>query len=141
MPVASLYLQSTLYDYSVYAGGLRGEAEIATYEINRPSIAFYSRGGFLKVERANIDVLEGFGDGKKLIVITSKARLPELARFPGLKVIDQTGEYALLANTADLPPFEKTLRLPVPERKNAPEEGAKEGADAGGPGGPGGPGS
>lgn len=134
VPVASLYLQSTLHDYSVYARGLRGEAELATYEINRPSIAFYSRGGFLKVERANIDVLEGFKEGKKLIVITSKARVAELARLPGLKVIDQTGEYALMANTADLPPFEKTLRLPGPGRKKTSEDedGAKEGADADG---------
>lgn len=107
VPVASLFLQETLYEYSAYARDIKDEARLATYEINRPSIAFYSRGGFLKVEQGARDKFRQYRDGEKIVVITTPERLPELENYIELTVIDSTEEFVLAANTAELPPFKE----------------------------------
>lgn len=106
LPRVNAYLQKTLYGYSVYARSLGKDGVLATYEINKPSVAFYARRKVLRAEKSTLcDIRENLKRGKELLVITSKARYDDLSEFTSLKVIASDGDFMLLGNSGNLPPF------------------------------------
>lgn len=106
LPPVNLYLQKTLYQYSTYAkAALGGDDVLATYEINKPSIAFYASRKVEKIEKDQVCSIKEFAKRARLVVITSPSRYDELREY-GLIVLDSTDKYMLLA-TEGLPPFKK----------------------------------
>jgi 4-amino-4-deoxy-L-arabinose transferase-like glycosyltransferase len=96
LPPANVYLQKTLFDYSRFArGNLPSNGVLATYEINKPSIAFYARRGVLKADKTNVQRLSELGRSTPLMIITTPSKLEELKPY-GFKVLDSRGDYILL---------------------------------------------
>lgn len=106
LPPVNVYLQRTLYDYSRYAGKSLGKKGVlATYELNKPSIAFYAGRKTLKVEKsAECDIKE-HAKRTDLVVITTAPKYAESVELKKLKVLDSRGEYMLLG-TQKMPPFQ-----------------------------------
>jgi 4-amino-4-deoxy-L-arabinose transferase-like glycosyltransferase len=96
LPPANIYLQKTLFDYSRFARvNLPSNGVLATYEINKPSIAFYARRGVLKADKTNVQRLGELGRSTPLMVITTPSRIEELKPY-GFKILDSRGDYILL---------------------------------------------
>ncbi len=99
LPPLNINLQKPLYDFSVYAKKLGKNDVLATYEVNNPSIAFYSERKIVKTEKsATCDIREHLKQNKTL-VITKTSKYGELNEFKDLRVISSEGEYMLLGNT------------------------------------------
>ncbi|MBI5491432.1 MAG: phosphatase PAP2 family protein [Deltaproteobacteria bacterium] len=105
LPPVNIYLQRTLYDYSRYAGSrLDKKGVLATYELNKPSIAFYAARKTLKVEKsAECDIKE-YAKRTGLVVITTAPKYAESEELKKLQVLDAKGGYMLLG-TKEMPPF------------------------------------
>ena len=101
VPPANIYLQKTLYQYSVYArDNLDSEGVLATYEINQPSIAFYSRKKILKIEsEQGIKELSKLSESKKIFVITNRQNMEKLQTRLHMTLLNTNDKYALLGNT------------------------------------------
>ncbi|MBI3753639.1 MAG: phosphatase PAP2 family protein [Deltaproteobacteria bacterium] len=99
-PFVNIYLQKTLYQYSTYARkNLSSEGVLATYEINQPSIAFYSRRGILKLEgEKGVKELAEIKKSKNILVITNKKYMQEVEQKAGLALVDTDGRFALFSN-------------------------------------------
>ncbi len=96
LPPANIYLQKTLYDYSRIArSSLPPNGVLATYEINKPSVAFYARRGVVKADRGNVNRLNEFGKSMPLMIITTPSKYEEIKGY-GFKVLDSRGDYMLL---------------------------------------------
>lgn len=100
VPPVNLQLQKTLYQYSSYAWeNLGDDGLLATYEINQPSIAFYSRKRILKLDgEEGINELQGIMLSKDILLITKKEYIQKLMDGLKLKLIDTDGKYAMLGN-------------------------------------------
>ncbi|MBI5875742.1 MAG: glycosyltransferase family 39 protein, partial [Deltaproteobacteria bacterium] len=100
-PPVNLYLQKTLYQYSTYAGkNLPEDGALATYNINQPSIVFYSRRKIFKLDgEGGLRELAAMKNSKSLIVITRKENIQELEEKFNLTLLNTDGKYAMLANT------------------------------------------
>ncbi|MBI1911787.1 MAG: phosphatase PAP2 family protein [Deltaproteobacteria bacterium] len=105
LPPVNIFFQKTLYTYSTYARNLGKDGVLATYEINKPSIAFYSQRKVIKIEQRDACNIKEFAKKQKFLLITSPSRYNEVKDYEGLKVIDSTKEYMLLG-TEGLPPFQ-----------------------------------
>jgi len=104
LPPVSLSLQKPLYDFSIMAKGLGKNGVLATYEVNAPSIAFYSQRPIVKTEKSTTcDIRENLKRGKNLLVITKASRYGELNEFKDLKVLGSEGGYMLLGNSGEIP--------------------------------------
>lgn len=99
----NIYLQKTLYQYSLYARkNLGHEGVLATYEINQPSIAFYSRKRFLKLEgEGGVKELMDIKNSQSILVITEEKYIKKLTAEVNLTLLDTNGKYAILTNTKD----------------------------------------
>lgn len=96
LPPANIYLQKTLFDYSRMARtSLPPNGVLATYEINKPSVAFYARRGVVKADRTNVHRLSEFGKSTPLMIITTPSKYEEIKGY-GFKVLDSRGDYMLL---------------------------------------------
>ncbi|MEK7802807.1 MAG: hypothetical protein AAB251_00225, partial [Deltaproteobacteria bacterium] len=100
VPPVNLQLQKTLYQYSSYAWkNLGDDGLLATYEINQPSIAFYSRKRILKLDgEKGLNELQGIMISKDILLITKKEYIQKLMDGLKLKLIDTDGKYAMLGN-------------------------------------------
>lgn len=96
LPPANIYLQKTLYDYSVYSRVLGPDDVLATYEINMPSIAFYARRKIEKIENLNVCNIEEHAKRGRVLLITTPASYESVAELKALKVIDKRDKYILL---------------------------------------------
>ncbi len=96
LPPANIYLQKTLYDYSIYSRVLGPDDVLATYEINMPSIAFYARRKVEKIEKVNVRNIEEHAKRSRLLLITTPALYESVEELKALEVIDQRGKYILL---------------------------------------------
>ncbi len=104
LPPANLHLQKTLYLYSTYAASVLGKDDVlATYEINKPSIAFYAARKVERLEKDQACNIKEYAKRPRLVVITTPSKFDELKEY-NLTVLDSTGEYMLLAS-GDLPAF------------------------------------
>ncbi|MBI2401121.1 MAG: glycosyltransferase family 39 protein, partial [Deltaproteobacteria bacterium] len=104
LPPANIYLQKTLFDYSRFArNNLPSNGVLATYEINKPSIAFYARRGVVKADKTNVQRLSEYARSTTLMIITTPSKFEELKSY-GFKVLDSRGDYILLG-TQDAPHF------------------------------------
>jgi hypothetical protein len=104
LPPANIYLQKTLFDYSRFARlNLPSNGVLATYEINKPSIAFYARRGVVKADKTNVHRLGELARSTTLMIITTPSRYEDL-KAQGFKVLDSRGDYMLLG-TEDAPHF------------------------------------
>jgi len=99
-PYVNIYLQKTLYQYSTYArDNLGADGVLATYEINQPSIAFYSRKRFLKLEgEKGMKELTEMKNSKHIMVITKKKYMQEVEQKAGFTLINTDGKYAIFGN-------------------------------------------
>lgn len=105
LPPINLYMQKDLYTYSSYAKKLGRGFTFAAYELNRPSLAFYSQRKVVRLEKSiSCDIREHSKSGG-LLIITEKKRLGELDEY-GFTIIDQRGDYALLSNREGLAPID-----------------------------------
>ena len=68
---------------------------LATYEINKPSIAFYARSGVVKSDKSNVQRLAEYARTTPMMVITTPGKSEELKEY-GFKVIDARNDYILL---------------------------------------------
>src|SRR3972149_3311945 len=100
VPPVNLQLQKTLHQYSSYAWkNLGDDGLLATYEINQPSIAFYSKKRILKLDgEKGINELQGIMISKDILLITKKEYIQKLMDGLKLKLIDTDGKYAMLGN-------------------------------------------
>ncbi|MFQ5736208.1 MAG: phosphatase PAP2 family protein [Thermodesulfobacteriota bacterium] len=96
LPPANVFLQKTLYDYSVYSRQLGPDGVLATYEINKPSIPFYARRKVEKIEQVNVCNIKEYAKSRRLLVITSPSQYKNVPELRALKVIDERGKYMLL---------------------------------------------
>jgi 4-amino-4-deoxy-L-arabinose transferase-like glycosyltransferase len=95
VPVASDYLQGSLYRYSLYARDkVENGGEIIAYKMNNPSIVFYT-GQKIIDARTRVKLLPYIKDGGKFVAIT-KARDAEVLEGLGFKLLEKDGRYALL---------------------------------------------
>jgi 4-amino-4-deoxy-L-arabinose transferase-like glycosyltransferase/membrane-associated phospholipid phosphatase len=100
LPPVNLALQRPLYDFSVQAKGLDKNGVLSTYEVNAPSIAFYSQRKIVKTEKSTTcDIREHLKRRSQILVITKASKYGELNEFKDLKVLGSEGEYMLLGNT------------------------------------------
>ena len=98
LPPVNIYLQKTLYEYATYSGGLERSHILATYELNKPSIAFYSRKKIKRIERSNLDELKELVRKERVIVITRVDRYEDLKDIQDFRIIHTDGRYMLLSN-------------------------------------------
>jgi len=98
-PPVNIYLQKNLYQYSVYAGkNLPEDGVLATYNINQPSIVFYSKRRILKLDgERGLKELAAMESSKSILVITMKENIKELEEKFQLALLDTDGKYAMLA--------------------------------------------
>ncbi len=96
LPPVNEYLQKTLYRYSVYAREAGADTVLATYELNKPSIAFYSRGKVVKIEKDRSGEIAGYSKDRGLIIITTPSKYEDIKATPGLEVIDARDGFMLL---------------------------------------------
>ncbi len=99
LPPVNIDLQKPLYDLSVYARSLGKDDTLATYGVNKPSIAFYSERPILKTDESSAQEIGEQMKKNRILVITKTSKYGELKKFKGLKVIDSEGRYVLLGNT------------------------------------------
>ncbi len=105
LPPINLYMQKDLYAYSSYAKKLGSGFTFAAYELNRPSLAFYSQRKVARLEKSiSCDIREHSKSGS-LLIITEKKRLGELDEY-GFTIIDERGDYALLSNREGMAPVD-----------------------------------
>lgn len=99
VPPVNIYLQKTLYQYSAYAReNLGPDGVLATYEINQPSIAFYSKGKILKLDgESGLKKLVSKEGSQDILVITNKQNIEKLQTIAHLMLLYTDGKYALLA--------------------------------------------
>ena len=96
LPPANIYLQKTLFDYSRFArSNLPSSGVLATYEINKPSIAFYARRGVAKSDKTNVHRLSEFAKSTPVMIITTPSKYEDLKGY-GFIVLDSRGDYMLL---------------------------------------------
>lgn len=105
LPPINLYMQKDLYAYSSYAKKLGPGFTFAAYELNRPSLAFYSQRKVVRLEKSIACDIREHSKRGGLLIITEKKRLGELDEY-GFTTIDERGDYALLGNIEGLPPVE-----------------------------------
>ncbi len=105
IPPVNAFMQRDLYAYARYAK--KSKADLATYEINQPSIAFYYAGK--KIQKLEGNALDKIFEDteKKVLLITKAKRVTELEKNPGFKTIDQGREFALMSGYSGYPPFKK----------------------------------
>ncbi len=98
-PPINIYLQKTLYQYSTYAGkNLPEDGALVTYNINQPSIVFYSRKKIFKLDgEGGLKELARLANSRSILVITKKENVQELEQRFGLTLRDTDGKYAILA--------------------------------------------
>ncbi|MFQ5480688.1 MAG: phosphatase PAP2 family protein [Thermodesulfobacteriota bacterium] len=106
IPPVNVFMQQDLYNYALYAKNTG--AELATYEINQPSIAFYYAGDkkILKLEGKALDKLH-LSDGEKMLIITKAERVKEVEDKGGFTTIDKGREFALMSTNPEFPSFTK----------------------------------
>lgn len=75
---------------------------LATYEINQPSIVFYSRKKIIRLEGGEMKRLGDLAANNTLLLITKKDNIDELTRKSNLITLDSDKEYALLTNKESL---------------------------------------
>jgi 4-amino-4-deoxy-L-arabinose transferase-like glycosyltransferase len=113
MPLASQYLQGTLYKYSLYAKyRLQEESQLFVCGTNNPSIVFYS-GRTIVPLRKKRDLSELIGTSGSSIAIAKEEEM-NMLRNRGFHLLDSDGGYAL---------FERECRV----RKNPGERNARNG--------------
>jgi 4-amino-4-deoxy-L-arabinose transferase-like glycosyltransferase/membrane-associated phospholipid phosphatase len=96
LPPANIYLQKTLFDYSRFARvNLPSNGVLATYEINKPSIAFYARRGVLKADKTNVIRLKEYAKRTPVMIITTPSKYEEIKDY-GFTILDSKGDYMLL---------------------------------------------
>ena len=94
-PLASDYLQKTLYQYSLYAKQrLHDDEKIITLGINNPSIVFYS--GHRVVRTGNIRDLTPLLTQEKRLLIISTTEEIEMLQGLGFTLLEKDRKYALL---------------------------------------------
>ena len=94
-PLASDYLQKTLYQYSLYAKQrLHDDEKIVTLGINNPSIVFYS--GHRVVRAGNIRDLTPLLTQEKRVLIISTTKEIGMLQGLGFTLLQKDGKYALL---------------------------------------------
>ena len=98
-------MQKDLYAYSSYAKKLGRGFTFAAYELNRPSLAFYSQRKVVRLEKSISCDIREHSKSNSLLIITEKKRLGELDEY-GFTIIDQRGDYALLSNREGMAPVD-----------------------------------
>ncbi len=96
VPIASDYLQGSLYRYSLYAKTrLQGDQRIIAYGINNPSVVFYS--GRKIINAGNKDDIKRavIKNGDYSIAITKAVKVHDLKDL-GFNLIESDDKYALL---------------------------------------------
>ncbi len=94
-PLASDYLQKTLYQYSLYAKQRLNDGEaIVTLGINNPSIVFYS--GHRVVRAGNIRDLTPLLTQEKRVLIISTTKEIGMLQGLGFTLLQKDDKYALL---------------------------------------------
>jgi len=95
LPIASQYLQGSLHKYSLYAKDrLRANDLFIVYELNNPSIIFYSDHKALIVMNKD-DLTASIKNGQHAIVIT-KMKNAEFVKQTGFTLLEKDDRYALL---------------------------------------------
>lgn len=95
LPILDNYLQGTLYRYSLYIKSiLPANEKIIVYDLNKPSILFYSDRNILPVKNKD-DIIHVLEDKTHAIVMTKTKHIEDLKKL-GLKVLKNEGDYALL---------------------------------------------
>lgn len=106
VPQVNSYLQKDLYllaaSAKTSAGGNK-DAIIASYETNRPSLAFYAGRKVVKIEKANACDIKEYAKKGSLFIITTTARLDELKEYGYLKPMETKGKYVLLGAQRQAP--------------------------------------
>ncbi|MGQ9744546.1 MAG: ArnT family glycosyltransferase [Dissulfurimicrobium sp.] len=95
LPIINNYLQGTLYRYSLYAKLILSPNEkIIVYDLNKPSILFYSDHNILPTKTKD-DIIHALENKTYAIVITKTKHIKDLEKL-GLKILKNEGDYALL---------------------------------------------
>jgi len=98
LPPANIYLQKSLHDYAKFARmNLPPGGVLATYEINKPSVAFYARRGVVKSDGSNLQRLSEYAQSTPMMVITTPAKAQDL-EGSGFRVLEERHDYILLGN-------------------------------------------
>ncbi|OGP14183.1 MAG: hypothetical protein A2054_09385 [Deltaproteobacteria bacterium GWA2_55_10] len=104
LPQANIYLQMVPYEYARYAReALPADGVLATYEINKPSIAFYSARKLIRADKSDNCNIKEYAKTRPMVVITRTAVYDEIKEY-NLKVLDSRGGLMLLG-TVGLPAF------------------------------------
>lgn len=105
LPQANVFLQMVPYEYARYAReALPPDGVLATYEINKPSIAFYSARKLVRADKSDNCSIKEYAKMKPVVVITRTSVYDDLKEY-NLRVLDSRGGLMLLA-TEGLPPFQ-----------------------------------
>jgi 4-amino-4-deoxy-L-arabinose transferase-like glycosyltransferase len=96
LPLASDYLQGTLYRYSLYAKSkLQGDQKIIAYGINKPSIVFYSGHKIISTGK-KAEVKEVLDADKQLCIAVTKIKKVDELKELGFNLVENDETYALL---------------------------------------------
>jgi len=105
IPPVNSFMQRDLYEYAIYAK--KSGADLATYEINQPSIAFYYAGKKIQKFEGNALNRLSEDEGQRLLIITKADRAAKLEARQGFKTIAQGNEFALMSERDGYPPFKR----------------------------------
>ncbi|MGC8735806.1 MAG: ArnT family glycosyltransferase [Dissulfurimicrobium sp.] len=95
LPIINEYLQGTLYRYSLYIKkNLPANEKIIVYDLNKPSIIFYSDHKILSI-RNKEDMIRALEKNAHAVVIAKAKNISNLTQL-GLNVLKNEGDYAIL---------------------------------------------
>lgn len=99
VPVADRHLQSTLREYAkrVSIELDRRGGKFVIYDLNKPSLLFYSRRAAIIIEGGEEERLRKILSGKDdLYIITKESQVDSINKYSPVKIISQDKDYALL---------------------------------------------
>jgi len=95
LPIANQYLQGSLHKFSLYARGrLSDDERVIAYGINNPSIVFYS--GHKVTRISKVETLSELVRADSRLIVISKIKDIDMLEGLGLKLLEQSGKYAIL---------------------------------------------
>lgn len=91
-------MQKDLYLLSEYAAACDKDVSLMAYELNKPSISFYTARKVVRIDAKNRATLPEILKRAKALIFIETRRLGELTNVDGVKIVTQKYKYSIVGN-------------------------------------------